>query len=79
MSLCVQKHPPHVFLMCANPFSLSPEAGRPDAALHTRGEHVQPLVCAVGPGRRHTLQCPGERKTHTVCSVIAITYLMIAM
>lgn len=39
---------------------VSPEAGRPDAALHPRGEHVQPLVCAVGPGRGHALQRPGE-------------------
>lgn len=38
----------------------SPEAGRPDAALHPRGEHVQPLVCALGPGRGHALQRPGE-------------------
>lgn len=39
---------------------LSAEAGRPDAALHPRGEHVQPLVCAVGPGREHALHRPGE-------------------
>lgn len=49
---------------------LSPEAGRPDAALHPRGEHIQPLVCAVGPGRGHTLQRPGETHTHTfTCSL----------
>ena len=44
---------------------VSPEAGRPDAALHPGGEHVQPLVCAVGPGRGHTLQRPGGIDTHT--------------
>lgn len=38
----------------------SAEAGRPDAALHPGGEHIQPLVCAVGPGRGHALQRPGE-------------------
>lgn len=44
---------------------VSPEAGRPDAAIHPGGEHVQPLVCAVGPGRGHTLQRPGGIDTHT--------------
>lgn len=43
---------------------VSTEAGRPDATLHPRGEHVQPLVCAVGPGRGHTLQRPGDTNTH---------------
>lgn len=43
----------------------SPEAGWPDAALHPRGEHIQPLVCAVGLGRGHALQRPGETpRTH---------------
>lgn len=52
-------------LSCICTCVLSPEAGRPDAALHPWGEHIQPLVCAVGPGRGHTLQRPGEAHVHT--------------
>ena len=63
LSVCMSVHI-HVFVslffVC-----VSQEAGRPDAAIHPGGEHFQPLVCAVGPGRGHTLQRPGEIGTHT--------------
>ena len=58
----------------------SPEAGRPDAALHPRGEHVQPLVRAVGPGRGHALQRPGETHaglTRCIKSVLVSSHSML--
>lgn len=67
--VCVRaQHKSSVHLMAHVPHAsarvLSPEAGRPDAALHPGGEHIQPLVCAVGLGRGHTLQRPGETHSH---------------
>lgn len=66
-SVHLMAHIPH-----ASARVLSPEAGRPDAALHPGGEHIQPLVCAVGLGRGHTLQRPGETRSHLLQEAVSV-------